>query len=193
MTIKQGILKLAYPLLMMINKIGGSVKKIKLNDKNVNPPVSFYSLKAKDINGELFEFSQLAGKKIIVVNVASDCGYTGQYEQLETLYRRYKDRLIILGFPANDFKGQEPGSEEHIFSFCKINYGVSFPLFQKSSVLQPLQNEIYMWLSDAGKNGWNNIEPIWNFSKYLIDEHGRLVAFFPPAVSPLNREVVSRL
>ena len=123
--------------------------------------------------------------KILIVNTASDCGYTPQYTDLEKLYKEYKDKLIILGFPANDFGEQEKGSNEEIASFCQINYGVTFPLMQKSTVIKSAaQNEVFKWLSDKNKNGWNEQEPTWNFCKYLVDENGILVNVYNSSVSP---------
>ncbi len=128
--------------------------------------------------------SEYKGKKIIVVNVASNCGYTNQYEELEKIFTENEKNLIILGFPSNDFNNQESGSDEEVAQFCKINFGVTFPLFKKASVISPNQQTIFQWLSNEKLNGWNNQEPVWNFSKYLIDEEGILKAFYGPAVSP---------
>src|SRR6185295_11779982 len=111
-------------------------------------------------------------------NVASNCGFTGQYDELEKLYKSYGDELVILGFPANDFKEQEKGTDEEILQFCKVNFGVTFPLFQKHSVLKPNQGAVYKWLTDPLENGWNVQQPTWNFCKYIVDETGNLKAFF---------------
>ena len=136
----------------------------------------------------------LKGKKLLLVNTASACGYTGQYAELEELYKKYKDQLVIIGFPANDFKQQEQKNDEEIAEFCKVNYGVTFLLAKKSSVIKGAeQHPVFAWLSDAGKNGWNDEEPTWNFCKYLVDEEGILKAFFPQTVSPLDKSVVQLL
>jgi len=153
----------------------------------------FHSLHATLNSKQPFDFAELTGKKVLIVNVASNCGYTPQYTELESLYQQYKTKLVILGFPANDFKEQEPGSDAEIASFCKLNFGVTFPLFQKQSVLNVNQNPVYKWLTDSSANGWNEQKPTWNFCKYLVDEEGKLVAFFPSAVSPLDDAIVSRL
>ena len=162
--------------------------------KNSTVPVSFYSLKDTTIDGKEFDFSQLKGKKVLLVNTASDCGYTGQYEELQKLYTRFSDKLMIIGFPANDFKEQEKGTDEEIAEFCKVNYAVSFLLMKKSSVIKDKQqNEVFKWLTDAAKNGWNRQQPTWNFSKYLVDEEGRLINYFDPGLSPLDKEIITAI
>lgn len=154
----------------------------------------FYSLKMKTIKGEEVDFSQFKGKKVLIVNTASECGFTPQYEGLEDLYKTYgKKGLVVLGFPANDFGGQEPGSNLQIAEFCKENYGVTFPMFEKSSVVGGDKNEVYQWLCSKSANGWNEQEPTWNFCKYLVDEKGKLVAFFPSKVEPMSEEITSKL
>tara|TARA_R110002020_G_scaffold107319_5_gene249300 strand:+ start:619 stop:1206 length:588 start_codon:yes stop_codon:yes gene_type:complete len=151
---------------------------------------SFYEFTMKDLDGKEVDFSSFKGKKIMVVNVASKCGYTPQYEALQKLYSENSDKLVILGFPANNFGGQEPGSSEEIKSFCSENYGVTFPMFEKVSVKGFDKHPIYRWLSDAEQNGWNNEEPSWNFCKYMIDEKGELIKFFPSKVDPLDQEII---
>ena len=164
------------------------------NEKKTAAPVSFYSLKTVLNNGKEFDFASLKGKKILLVNTASDCGYTGQYDQLQKLYTRYNNNLVIIGFPANDFKEQEKGTNEEIASFCKKNYGVSFPLAEKSIVVKNVnQNAIFQWLSDPAKNGWNSQAPVWNFSKYLVNEEGMLVDYFGPAVEPASEAVLKAI
>lgn len=152
---------------------------------------SFYDFKMKDLDGKEVNFSSYKGKKIMVVNVASKCGYTPQYEALQKLYEKYSDKIVILGFPANNFGGQEPGSNEEIKSFCSENYGVTFPIFEKISVKGFDKDPLYRWLSDAKLNGWNNEEPSWNFCKYVLDENGKLLKFFPSAVTPLDEEIIA--
>lgn len=191
MTIKQKLIKLLYPLIMKAEK--KETKHIHRNPDGVQPAIPFHSLEATLNNKHPFYFSQLKGKKVLLVNVASNCGYTPQYTELEALYQQHKNKLVILGFPANDFKEQEPGSDEEIASFCKVNFGVTFPLFQKQSVVDTAGNRVYKWLTDPAENGWNNQKPTWNFCKYLVDENGKLLAFFPAAASPLGNEIVSLL
>ena len=134
--------------------------------------------------------SELKGKKILLVNTASDCGYTAQYAGLQALHEKHFDKLVIVGFPANDFGAQEKGPDDGILEFCKVNFGVSFPLAKKSTVIKSLeQNEVYRWLTNEENNGWNNVAPTWNFCKYLVDEEGNLVNFFESGVDPMGTEI----
>ena len=181
MTTRQKLLKAVYPVFMWMQ---GKKAKVLTNEKT-QPPVSFYSLKATLSNGGEFDFNQLKGKKVLLVNTASNCGYTNQYDDLQKLNEKFQNKLVILGFPANDFKEQEKGNDEEIAQFCKINFGVTFPLMKKSSVIRSAdQNEVFKWLTDSVKNGWNRKQPSWNFSKYLINEQGVLTNYFDPSVSP---------
>ena len=162
-------------------------KNAVLSDGNSKPANPFYSLNTVLNNGDMLNFETLKGKKVLLVNTASDCGYTNQYEDLQKLSEQYKDKLLVIGFPANDFKEQEKGNDSEIAEFCKINFGVSFPLASKSTVIKgTAQNHVFKWLSDASKNGWSNTAPSWNFSKYLVNEQGVLINYFEPAVSPLS-------
>ena len=193
MTTRQKILKAAYPAMMWFTKVTG-VNSKSITNKGVTAPVSFYNLPATLIDDSTINLDQYKGKKILLVNTASDCGYTGQYEQLEKLYQQHREKLVVLGFPANDFKGQEKGTDLAIASFCKLNYGVSFPLFKKSKVIIGTdQNEIFKWLTQKNKNGWNEQAPTWNFCKYLIDEQGRLTHFFASSVEPSSQEVLEAI
>jgi glutathione peroxidase len=193
MTTRQKILKAAYPAMMWFTKVTG-VNSKSITNKGVTSPESFYNLPATLIDDSAINLNQYKGKKILLVNTASDCGYTGQYEQLEKLYQQHREKLVILGFPANDFKGQEKGTDLAIASFCKLNYGVSFPLFKKSKVIIGTdQNEIFKWLTQKNKNGWNEQAPTWNFCKYLIDEQGRLTHFFASSVEPSSQEVLEAI
>jgi glutathione peroxidase len=131
---------------------------------------------------------------VLLVNTASDCGYTPQYEGLQRLQDRYRDRLVVVGFPANDFKQQEKGDNAQIAAFCKRNYGVEFPLAAKSSVVKgPAQHPVFRWLSDSSLNGWNDRQPVWNFTKYLVDAQGRLVGVLEPSVDPAGPEMTALL
>ena len=191
MSTRQKILKAAYPALMWITNLTKSKSAI-LKNETVQPPVSFYSLQAVMNDGSTFNLSALKGKKVLLVNTASDCGYTDQYEDLEKLYRQYKGQLEILAFPANDFKEQEKADDATIAAFCKKNYGVSFPIMAKTVVIKSgEQNAVFNWLSNPAGNGWNSKAPSWNFSKYLVDEQGRLTHYFDPGVSPLSKEVIA--
>jgi len=158
------------------------------------PLVSFYILKTILNDGNELSFEKFRGKKVLLVNTASDCGFTPQYEELQKLYERYNDKLIVIAFPSNDFKEQEKGSDDEIAAFCKVNYGVTFPLAKKSVVRKRAdQNNIFHWLSDKTRNGWNDQQPTWNFSKYLVDEKGILLAYYDPSVSPLSDEIVTAI
>ncbi len=194
MTIRQKLLKWLYPFIMkMTGKDSNKMGKRLSNKEQVEPIASFYDLKAVANNGKEISMSEFRGKKVMLVNVASNCGYTNQYEALEKLYQENKEHLVILGFPANDFKEQEAGTDQEIAQFCKVNFGVSFPLFKKQSVLKPAQGNVYEWLTDERKNGWNNQEPVWNFSKYIVDEKGVLKNFYGSAVSPLSPEILKSI
>jgi len=156
-------------------------------------PKNFHEFRLKNIDGEEVDFSQYKGKKVLLVNVASKCGYTSQYAELQELHEKYGDKITVLGFPANNFGGQEPGSEEEIKTFCSENFGVTFPMFEKISVKGVDKHPLYRWLSDKDMNGWNDKEPAWNFSKYLVDEDGKLVEFYPSAVSPMDEKIVKHI
>ena len=193
MSYRQSILKTVYPAIMWSGKAAGK-KQMQVNNENKPPIFSFYSLTTKDINGKDFSFASLIGKKVLIVNTASDCGFTGQYEALEKLQEKYVESLVVIGFPANDFKGQETKDNESIAAFCKKNYGVSFPLMAKSIVIkQNQQNEVFKWLSNTAMNGWNNQEPAWNFCKYLVNEEGTLTNYFPMTVDPLDASVIEAI
>ena len=159
------------------------------NSKKI-PPVSFYTLKGVLNNGDTLDFASLQGKKVLLVNTASDCGYTEQYADLQKLYVQHSDKLMVIGFPANDFKQQEKGTDEEIAQFCKANFGISFPLMQKSTVIRsPEQNPVFAWLTDSSRNGWNNKAPSWNFAKYIVNEKGILTNYFGSSISPLSKDV----
>ena len=152
---------------------------------------SFYDFTVKDINGEDYSLSQLEGKKVLVVNTASKCGFTPQYEGLQELYEKYgDDDFMIIGFPANNFLKQEPGSNEEIASFCSINYGVTFPMMSKISVKGDDQDQLYKWLTSKSGNGVEDSKVSWNFQKYMIDEEGQLVGHFAPTVKPDSGKLV---
>jgi glutathione peroxidase len=193
MTTRQKILKAVYPAMMWFSKKAG-VNNISISNTTADPIIPFYNLPATLINGENLNLGNFKGKKILLVNTASDCGYTGQYDALEKLYQLHKDKLVVIGFPANDFKQQEKGNDENIAAFCKLNFGVTFPLMKKTVVIKGNgQNEIFAWLSNKNKNGWNEQAPTWNFCKYLVNESGRLTHFFASSVEPLSNEVLKAI
>lgn len=154
---------------------------------------SFYDFAVKSIDGKSIDFKSFKGKKVLLVNVASKCGYTGQYKDLEQLHKKFGDKVVVLGFPANNFGRQEPGSNVDIKEFCTKNYGLSFQMFEKISVTGSDQHELYKWLSTKELNGKLDKSPTWNFCKYLIDENGQPVAFFPSSTNPMSDDIVSLL
>jgi len=155
---------------------------------------SIYDYSAQSIDGDPISISQYKGKKILIVNVASRCGYTPQYEELQMLSEQYGDEIEILGFPANDFLWQEPATNDKIKQFCSTKYNVSFPMFGKISVKKSKdQHPIYTWLSNKNLNGWNDQAPSWNFYKYLIDENGKLIEYYSAKINPLNDAILKHL
>jgi glutathione peroxidase len=190
MTGRQRILKIVYPLWIAFTKLMGKNTKVLANAKHVRPVESIYSLQVPLNNGSTLPLETYKGKKLLLVNTASNCGYTNQYDDLQKLYQQFKNQLEIIAFPANDFKEQEKGSDSDIARFCKVNFGVTFPLAKKTVVVKSNnQNSIFKWLTSKEKNGWNEKAPSWNFSKYLIDEQGTLTHYFDPSISPLSEEV----
>lgn len=153
---------------------------------------SIYQFKVQDLNGKTFDFSTLKGKKILVVNTASKCGYTRQYEQLEAIYKKYKDdNFVIVGFPANNFGSQEPGTNAEIATFCKVNYGVTFPMMSKISVKGSDINEVYQFLTQKAKNGLKDSNVEWNFQKYLLNEKGELEQVYLSGVKPNDEKIIN--
>lgn len=175
-----------YGLRMKVSKLTGMGIKININGKKATPKKSFYELEAKNGLGEVISFERFRGKKVILVNLASQCGFTPQYNDLEALYQGHKNEIMVLGFPSNDFGAQEPGTDEEIQNFCKINFGITFPLFRKDHVKGIHKQAVYQWLCEADKNGWNNEDPTWNFYKYVVDEQGNLEKISSSSVSPLE-------
>ena len=172
---------------------GFTYKKISKNDSEIAALSNFYDLKAVGIDGEEISFSDYKGKKVLIVNVASKCGYTYQYAEMQKLQDLYGEKVIVLGFPSNDFLYQEPGSNEKIAEFCESVYGVTFQMFEKIATKGKNQSSVYEWLSKPELNGWNNQSPSWNFCKYLINEEGNLIGFFDARVKPLSDEITSLL
>tara|TARA_B100000963_G_scaffold213974_1_gene186590 strand:+ start:2838 stop:3431 length:594 start_codon:yes stop_codon:yes gene_type:complete len=172
---------------------GFTYKKISKNDSEVAALANFYDLKATSIDGKEISFNDFKGKKVLIVNVASKCGYTYQYAEMQKLQDLYGEKVVVLGFPSNDFLFQEPGSNEKIAEFCESVYGVTFQMFEKIATKGKNQSPVYEWLSKPELNGWNNQSPSWNFCKYLINEKGNLVGFFDARVKPLSNEITSQL
>ena len=157
----------------------------------VAAPTSVYDFTVKSIDGKEVKLSQYKGKKLLIVNTASECGYTPQYKQLEELYKKHGSKVTVLGFPANNFGGQEPGTEAQIATFCEKNYGVTFPLFSKVSVKGADTAPLFKYLADKKQNGTVGEAPSWNFCKYLVDETGHVVKFYKSGVTPMSPELVA--
>lgn len=153
---------------------------------------SLYSFKAKTVDGKDFDFSSLKGKKVLIVNTASECGNTPQYADLEKLYEKYKDHLVIIGFPANNFGAQEPGTNEQISEFCKTNYGITFPVMQKVSVKGDDISSLFQWLTTENNPDFTG-DIKWNFEKFLLDENGKLIHRFRSKVTPFSPEIISAI
>lgn len=164
---------------------------ISLFGQNNTEIKTIYDYTVKDINGKDFAFKTLKGKKIMIINTASKCGYTGQFEQLQEIYTKYsKKGFVIVGFPSNDFMNQDPGTNEEILEFCSTNYGVTFPMMEKIRVKGKDMADIYKYLTDENLNGYESSKVKWNFQKYLIDENGYLVKVISTATSPDDEEII---
>ena len=168
-----------------------SIMSLTLNSQTmVNN--SIHQFKVADIYGDIFDFSKLKGKKVMIVNTASKCGLTFQYEALQKLYSQYKDlNFIVIGFPSNDFLWQEPGSNDEIIDFCEENYGVTFPMMSKVTVKGSKKHPIYQFLTQKSKNNFKDSRVTWNFQKYLINKDGRIEKIISPRTRPDSQEVVS--
>jgi glutathione peroxidase len=163
----------------------------KKNEAKMNKE-TIYQYKVEDLSGNTFDFASLKGKKIMIVNTASKCGLTPQYEQLEGLYKEYAAKgFVIVGFPANNFAAQEPGTNEEIAAFCKLNYGVTFPMMDKVSVKGDDMCEVYQFLTQKSKNGLQDSEVKWNFQKYLLNEKGELEKVIDPKTLPTDLSIVN--
>ncbi len=154
---------------------------------------TIYDFKVPSLEGSTIDFSKFKGKKVLIVNTASECGYTPQYADLQKLYEAYKSKLVIVGFPANNFGGQEPGSNTEIKEFCKKNYGVTFMMAEKVSVKGADIHPLFKWLTNKSENGVMDAEIKWNFTKFLLDEKGKLIGVFPSKVNPNSEEITKHL
>ena len=189
---------ITYSLLMFFSSclgINSDVKNRPSTTSMSNPQskTSIYAIKVNTLDGKPFDLSTLKGKKILIVNTASKCGYTPQYEELQQLYKLHGDSLAILGFPCNDFGGQESGTESEIGAFCTKNYGVTFQMFEKVHIKGDNPHPLYKWLTDPQQNGWNKDAPGWNFCKYLISENGELLNFFGSGVKPMSPTILQAI
>lgn len=168
-----------------------SKNKISKTDKAMAKE-NIYQFKVQDLSGDTFDFASLKGKKVMIVNTASKCGLTPQYKDLEAIYKEYKDKgFVIVGFPANNFASQEPGTNKEIETFCQQNYGVTFPMMDKVSVKGDDMCQVYKFLTQKSKNGLQDSEVEWNFQKYLINEKGELVKVIKPRTLPTDPEVIN--
>jgi glutathione peroxidase len=168
-----------------------SKNKVSKTDK-VMAKENIYQFKVQDLSGDTFDFASLKGKKVMIVNTASKCGLTPQYKDLEAIYKEYKDKgFVIVGFPANNFASQEPGTNKEIETFCQQNYGVTFPMMDKVSVKGDDMCDVYKFLTQKSKNGLQDSEVEWNFQKYLINEKGELVKVIKPRTLPTDPEVIN--
>jgi|GEM_PF-32493 len=178
----------------VLNACGSSTVKTRpdtIQNMETTTTKSFYDFILTSLDGkEQISLERYKGKKVLLVNVASKCGLTPQYTDLQKLHEQYGDKVVVLGFPANNFMGQEPGTATEIGEFCQKNYGVSFQMFAKLSVSGSDQHPLYEWLTKKEQNGWNSSAPDWNFAKYLVNEKGNLIKFFPARTLPLSTEIV---
>ena len=179
-------------LMACVSEPVAPVASVQEEKEEVMTEQSFYDLRAQTIDGEEFLFSELKGKRVLIVNVASKCGYTPQYEELQKLHEQYGgEDFIILGFPANDFGFQEPGSEAQIKSFCSKNYGVSFQMMSKVKTNRSRGHQVYQWLCNKAQNGVEDAKVSWNFNKFLIDENGNWVAHYESRMDPMSSEITT--
>ena len=178
-----------YPLVMLFKGRRKAVSYLLPSD----PLISIYTISIKRIDGNIINLSDYKGQYILIVNVASECGFTPQYAQLQELSEEFNLELLVLGFPSNDFGGQESAENDQIIIFCRENYNVTFPLAAKSSVIGRTKNALYEWLTNKQLNGWNSEPPGWNFCKYLVDDNGKLINYFSQTVSPFDEEIIKHL
>jgi len=187
------IMKNILILALCIVFLGNSQAQTQKNkNKKAMEKQTIYQFKVQDLSGKVFDFATLEGKKILIVNTASQCGLTPQYKELEALYKKYKSKnFVIVGFPANNFGAQEPGTNAEIATFCQKNYGVTFPMMSKISVKGKDMDKVYQFLTQKSKNGLQDSEVQWNFQKYLINEKGQLEKVISPQVLPTDASIVN--
>lgn len=188
-------MNIKYSIILFITSVFGVNKDIKTRPTGLSTSgmSSIYDFKIPSLSGDTIDFLKYKGKKLLIVNTASECGYTPQYEELQKLYEQYGSKVTVIGFPCNDFGHQEPGTAKEIATFCQKNYGVTFQMFEKVQVKGEGKSPLYQWLTDKNKNGWNTQEPTWNFCKYLINEKGELVKFYGSSVKPMSKEVIEAI
>jgi glutathione peroxidase len=185
---------LAMLLILISFQCNGQTNNKEENKNNMQDIQTLHDFVVKDINGKDFDLATLKGNKVLVVNVASKCGLTPQYEDLQALYDKYKNKgFVVIGFPANNFMGQEPGTNSEIMEFCSVNYGVTFPMMDKISVKGKEQAPLYKWLTNKSENGKIDQKVTWNFQKFMIDEEGHLVDVVMPKESPMSDKIINWL
>jgi len=187
-------LSLAILFILITTNCNSQNKRNEQNNNNMQGTLTLHDFIVKDINGDEFDLSTLKGKKVLVVNVASKCGLTPQYKDLQALYEKYNQRdFVIIGFPANNFMGQEPGTNEEILEFCTLKYDVTFPMMGKISVKGKDQAPLYKWLTNKSENGKIDQKVTWNFQKFMIDENGHVVDVVMPKESPMSDKIINWL
>ncbi len=192
-SLKQKVLRFMYPLIRKLGKKGKN-GTVLTNEQKRQPLTSLYNLKVDLNTGKTLDLQEFKGKKLILVNTASNCGYTGQYSELQSLQENYGNTLQVIAFPANDFAEQEKSDDNEIAEFCQMNYGVTFPVAKKGVVVKnEEQQDLFKWLTNKDLNGWNQHTPDWNFSKYIVDENGILTHYFGPSISPLEEQFLRAL
>ena len=193
-TPKQRFLSFMYPFLKRFAKLSGKHRLVLKNKNLINPLTPFENFFAVLNAGQILLMKEWRGKKILIVNTASDCGYTEQYNELQQLHETYGHRIRVIAFPTNDFGEQEKGSDHEIIQFCQDNFGVSFPVAKKSTVIKSGdQHPVFHWLTSKDKNGWNDQAPKWNFCKFLINEEGMLTHYFEPTISPMSKHILDAI
>ena len=187
------VLILAFIIVSSVPYSMSNEKKVSGESYTIDLPSTVFDYKIKNIYGDVVTLEKYRGKKILIVNVASRCGYTSQYKDLQKLQDRYKNKLQVIAFPCNDFGFQEPGTSEQIAEFCEVNYNIKFPIMEKINIRRSPSHPLYEWLSNSELNGWNDSKPKWNFYKYLINENGKLINIFNSGTSPLSTEVIEAI
>ncbi len=171
-----------------VKNLLGDKKEVKIAEVTTHLKGFLYDFQVNSLAGKLIDLKSFVGKKVVIINVASKCGYTPQYEDWQVFHEKYGEKVIVLGFPANNFLSQESGSNGEIASFCQKNYGVTFQMFEKLDVIGDSQHPLFEWLSTKDLNGWNDQAPSWNFCKYVINEKGKLTHFFASKITPESKD-----
>ena len=187
------VLILAFIIVSTVPYLMSNEKKVSGKSYTIDPITTVFDYKIKNIYGDVVTLEKYRGKKILIVNVASRCGYTSQYKDLQKLQDRYKNKLQVIAFPCNDFGFQEPGTSEQIAEFCEVNYNIKFPIMEKINIRRSPSHPLYEWLSNSELNGWNDSKPKWNFYKYLINENGKLINIFNSGTSPLSTAIIEAI